>query len=188
MRRSLALLVALAGLAGAPALQAQQPVPSNADVQEFLARHRDALRPLEHIFDELADEGIQLRDERGQSLTRRNIEDRRKSLRDLTATIDALALAPQDLELAARLYLQTETLTDDLFDLSQAAYDNDREELAGRLHDLETAIDRHRAWTESYLLSLAAERQAHLVKIEKENAELKKKLAAYSQHPPGQGE
>ena len=65
------------------------------------------------------------------------------------------------------------------FDLSQAAYDDDREELAKRLHDLETVIGRHRAWTESYLLSLAADRQARLEKLEKENAELRKKLAAH---------
>jgi len=179
MRKALALLAALAGLAGSPALQAQQPVPSKADLQEFLARHRDAMRPLERVFDELADEDLPLEDERGQPLTRRSIEDRRKSLRDLTATIDALALAPQDLVLATRLFVQTETLTDDLFDLSQAAYDDDREELAKRLHDLETVIGRHRAWTESYLLSLAADRQARLGKLEKENAELRKKLPAH---------
>jgi hypothetical protein len=188
MRKTLALLVALAGLAGSPALQAQQPVPSQADLQEFLARHRDAMRPLEQLFDELADEDLPLEDVRGQSLTRRNIEDRRQSVRDLTATIDALALAPQDLVLATRLFVQTETLTDDLFDLSQAAYDDDREELAKRLHDLETVIDRHRAWTESYLLSLAADRQARLVKVEQENAELKKKLAVHEQRRGARGE
>jgi len=179
MRKVFALLAALAGLACCPALHAQQPVPSRADLLEFLARHRDAMRPLERLFDELADENLPLEDERGQPLTRRNVEDRRKSLRDLTATIDALALAPQDLELATRLFLQTETLTDDLFDLSQAAYDDDREELGKRLHDLGTVIGRHRAWTESFLLSLAADRQARLVKLEKENAELRKKLAAH---------
>jgi hypothetical protein len=179
MRKAFALLVALAGLAGSPVLHAQQPVPTRADVLEFLARHRDAMRPLQRLFDELADENLPLEDERGQPLTRRNIEDRRKSLRDLTATIDALALDPQDLVLATRLFVQTETLTDDLFDLSQAAYDDDREELGKRLHDLQTVIDRHRVWTESYLLSLAADRQARLEKLERENAELKKKLARH---------
>jgi hypothetical protein len=177
MRKVLVLLGALAALVGSPVLRAQQPVPSRAELLEFLARHRDAMRPLQQIFNELADENLPLEDERGQPLTRRNIEDRRKSLRGLTATIDALALAPQNLELAARLFVQTETLTDDLFDLSQAAYDDDREELGRRLYDLQTVIGRHRAWTESYLLSLAADRQAHLEKLEKENAELKKKLA-----------
>jgi hypothetical protein len=176
MRKALVLLAALAGLAGGPLLRAQQPVPSSADLEEFLARHRDALRPLQRIFDELAEEDLPLEDERGQPLTRRNLQDRRKSLRDLTATIDGLALAPQDLVLATQLFVQTEALTDDLFDLSQAAYDNDREELARRLYDLETVLNRHNSWIESYLLSLASERQARLRELEKENEELKKKL------------
>jgi hypothetical protein len=179
MRKALVLLVALAGLTGSSVLRAQQPAPSSADLEEFLARHRDAVRPIQQVFDELTDQDLPLEDERGQPLTRRNIQDRRKSLRDLTATIDALALAPQDLVLTTRLFVQTETLTDDLFDLSQAAYDDDQEELGKRLHDLQTVIGRHRAWLESYLLSLAADRQARLVKLEKENAELKKKLAAH---------
>jgi hypothetical protein len=179
MRKALVLLVALAGLTGSSVLRAQQPAPSSVDLEEFLARHRDAVRPIQQVFDELTDQDLPLEDERGQPLTRRNIQDRRKSLRDLTATIDALALAPQDLVLTTRLFVQTETLTDDLFDLSQAAYDDDQEELGKRLHDLQTVIGRHRAWLESYLLSLAADRQARLVKLEKENAELKKKLAAH---------
>lgn len=177
MRKALILLLVSAPLIAGAALGAQQPAPpTSEDLREFLSRHRDAMRPLERIFDALADEDLPLEDERGQPLTRRNIEDRRKSLRELVETIDALALAPQDLVLATRLLLQTEALTDDLFDLSQAAYDSDREELAKRLSDLETVINRHNSWIETYVLSLAADRQARLDELEKENNELKKKL------------
>jgi hypothetical protein len=176
MRKAL-ILLALAPLACSSVLQAQQPGPTREDVQEFLARDRDALQPLQKVYDGLAEENLPLEDERGQSLTRRNIEDRRRSLRELLATIDGLASAPQDLVLATRLLLQTEALTDDLFDLSQAAYDWDREELGKQLHDLETVVDRHSAWIESYVLSLAADRQARLRELEKENEDLKKKLS-----------
>lgn len=185
MRRVLLLLVVLAPLASGGVLRAQQPGPARADLQEFLARHRDAMRPLERMYDELADEKLPLKDERGQPLTRRNIEDRRRSLRESISTIDGLASAPQDLVLAARLFLQTETLTDDLFDLSQAAYDSDREELGNRLYDLETVVERHNNWIESYLLSLASERQERLRELEKENEELKRKLAELSRSKTG---
>lgn len=187
MRKALMLLLVLAPLASGSVLWAQQPGPTPEDVQDFLARHRDALRPLQKVYDGLGEENLPLEDERGQSLTRRNIEDRRRSLREILSTIDGLASAPQDLVLATRLLLQTEALTDDLFDLSQAAYDWDREELGKQLHDLETVVDGHSAWIESYVLSLAADRQARLRELEKENEDLKKHLSELSKPKKARG-
>jgi hypothetical protein len=43
---------------------------------------------------------------------------------------------------------------DDLFDLSQIAYDNDREELGKTFSDLETALDRNDELIEAYVLRL----------------------------------
>ncbi|MBZ5513863.1 MAG: hypothetical protein LAN62_03280 [Acidobacteriia bacterium] len=180
MRTGLLLVLLLVPLAGGSTLLAQQPGSPQTELPEFLARHRDALRPLEKIYDELANENLPLENERGQSVLRRNLEDQQKSLHELLATIDSLTSAPEDLVLATQLCLQTEALTDDLFDLSQAAYDSDREELGNRLSDIETVVDRHAAWIDSYLLKLAADRQARLSELEKENAELKKKVGELS--------
>ena len=63
-------------------------------------------------------------------------------------------------------------MTDDLYDLSQIAYDNDREDLGKRLSDLMTPLDRDRAQIESYTLTLAEETEARAEELEKRNQEL----------------
>ena len=117
-----------------------------------------------------------MRDEAGQSLTRRHIEDRRQALSDLVTTVHQLAASPQDMVSATKLLVQSETLADDLFDLSQVAYDNNREELGRQLADFLRVMDHHNALIESYALSLAAEKETRLRELEKQNQELRLKL------------
>ena len=176
MRKSLfvPLLVALgcnASWAGV-----QNKVPAAFDVDEFLTRHESSLKQLDQLYGELANENLPVRDETGQPLARRPIEDRRQALSDLIATVHQLAANPQDMVSATRLLVQSETLADDLFDLSQVAYDNNREELGRQLADFLSVMDRHNALIESYALNLAAEKETRLRELEKQNQELRLKL------------
>ena len=161
-------------------------LPLNAPAQEktlklegmpdFLARHEEFLQPLNELYDDLESENLPLRDDAGQLLTRRNIEDRRKALNDLLITVHELVPAPQDLVVTTRLFVQTESVSDDLFDLAQISYNNNREELGKRFSDIQITTDQQLELLEPYMLSLAAEKQERLRDLEKENSALKEKL------------
>ena len=177
MRKSL-LVLFLVTLGCNPSWVGAQNKGSAAfDVGEFLTRYESSLKPLDQLYGELANENLPLRDEAGQPLTRRHIEDRREALKDLVTIVHALAANPQDLVSATKLLVQSETLADDLFDLSQVAYDSNREELGRQLADLLRVMDHHNALIESYALNVAAEKEARLRELEKENQELRQKLS-----------
>jgi hypothetical protein len=159
-----------------PGLHGQERSLTAPGLPDFLSRYSQGLQPLDKLYAELADENFSLRDECGQPLARRHIEDRQRALDDLRKSVQQLASTPQDLTLAIRLFLQSETLSDDLFSLSQVAYDNNREELGKRFSDLLVLMDRHNALLESYVLEVAAERQERIRDLEKENSELRQKL------------
>jgi hypothetical protein len=143
---------------------------------DFLTRYDTNFAALDAAYSELANEQLPLRDEQGQPVGRRPIEDRRQALADLRQTARQLAANPQDLVLTATLVLHTENLADDLFDLSQIAFDNDLEDLGKRLSDLQITMDHNKDLLAAYLLALAQEKEARLHQLEKENAELEQKL------------
>ena len=72
--------------------------------------------------------------------------------------------------------IRTKSLADDLFDLSQVAYDNDREELGNRLSALQITMEDNKELLADYLLALAAEKQNRLQQLEREVDELHRKL------------
>jgi hypothetical protein len=117
-----------------------------------------------------------MHDEAGQPLARRQLEDRQQALSNLHATVNQLAARPDDLVYATRLFVQSESLADDLFGLSQVAYDNNREELGRQFTEVLRIMDRHNTLLESYLLRLAAAKEVRLRELEKENEELRQKL------------
>ncbi len=175
-------------------LHAQEMSVPPPDLREFLERYTHGLQPLDKLYAELKDEDVSMLDERGQPLARRHIEDRQRVLDGLRKSVRELASSPQDLVLAIRLVLQSEALADELFDLSQVAYDNNREELGKRLAEHLSLMEHHNALLESYLLSLASERQERIRVLEDENGELRKKLReaaakprAMSSRPAGAG-
>lgn len=162
----------------------EQLTPAN--LPGFLARYDANFRPLDAVYDELVNEKLPLRDEEGQPLGRRPIEDRRRALSNLREAARELAAHPQDLVLTAKLVFGTENLADDLFDLSQIAYDNDREELGKRLSDLQITMDRNKESLANYLLDLAAEKQDRIEQLEKEKTLLEHQLkSARKQAKPG---
>jgi hypothetical protein len=170
-------LFVLAAIVSFPsATPAQTDTLTEITFPEFLTRYEESLRPVDQAYEELANENLPLRDETGQALGRRHIEDRRQTVVSLRETIRQLGGNPQDLVLTTKLFVQTETLVDDLFDLSQIAYDNDREELGKTFSDLETALDRNDELIEAYVLRLATAKQARILELEKENQDLQKRL------------
>lgn len=159
-------------------LRAQDTGSPPTDLPEFLARYEDSLNVLELAYDELAVESLPLRNEWGQPLARRRIDDRRQALEELRKTIRRLRLSPQDLVLSTRLLIQSETLVDDLFDLSQIAYDSNSEELGKRLSGLMRTADHHNGIVESYALSVAEKQQARLRELQEENQSLRQRTGA----------
>ncbi len=170
-----------------PGLPAQESKLTSSSLPEFLARYEESLNPLDGVYAELEVENLPLRDETGQPVGRRPINDHRKALADLRQTLRQLAATPQDLVFVTTVFVQTEALADDLFDLSQVAYDNDREELAKRLADLLTGVDQSKERIESYALSLAAEMQERIHKLEDENRDLQQKLKEAMAHSKARG-
>lgn len=158
-------------------LRAQDAGAPPSDLPEFLARYEDSLNVLEQAYDELAVESLPLRNEWGQPLARRRIDDRRQALEELRKTIRQLRVNTQDLVLTTRLLIQSETLVDDLFDLSQTAYDSNSEELGKRLSGLMQTADHHNGIVESYALSLAGRQQARLRELGEENRTLRQKAS-----------
>ena len=146
------------------------------NLPDFLARYDTNFGPLEAAFKDLTNENLPLTDEAGQPLARRPLADRLLALTNLRQTARQLAAKPEDLVLATTLVIRTESLADDLFDLSQVAYDNDREELGNRLSNLQTTMEENKQLLADYLLALAAEKQNRLQQLEKEVDELHQKL------------
>jgi hypothetical protein len=159
-----------------PAGSAGQERPTAAELPDFLSRFSENFGLIEAAYTELGNEHIPLKEEEGESLGRRSSEDWHEILTELRQTTRGLAADPQDLVLAAKLVLETESLADDLFDLSQIAYDNDREELAQHLSDLQLTMDNNKDLLASYLLDLAASKQERLKQLEQENARLESQL------------
>lgn len=170
------LFFALGAWALIPGILSAQEKLTSSSLSEFLARFDQNLGPVDGAYDELINANLPLRNEEGQPLVRRPIEERRRSLAELRAIARQLTAQPQDLVLTAKLVLRTEGLADDLFDLSQMAYDNDREVLGKRLTDLQTTVDHNKELLAGYLLTLAAQKQERIEQLERENKELERRL------------
>jgi hypothetical protein len=176
MKRALILFMVSAAVFPATLLPQQKLTATN--LPAFLARYDTNFGPLQAVFKDLANENLPLTDETGQPLSRRPMEDRLLALTNLRQTGRQLAAKPDDLVLAATLVIRTESMADDLFDLSQVAYDNDREELGKQLNALQLTMEENKELLADYLLALAAEKQSRLQQLEKEVEELRQKLKA----------
>src|SRR5262249_4284264 len=102
--------------------------------------------------------------------------DRRKIVADLRVTAEELAASPEDLVLALTLFHRTQKLGDDVYELSQIAYDNDLEEPAMRLTELLATVDHRQDLIEGYVFDLAAKQQKQLMELRKEVLETPQKL------------
>jgi hypothetical protein len=175
MKKALILLFMVLVAIFPATLVAQQKLTAT-NLPDFLARYDTNFGPLQAVFKDLTNENLPLTDETGQPLARRRMEDRLLALTNLRETARQLAAKPEDLVLAATLVIRTESMADDLFDLAQVAYDNDREELGKQLGALQTTMEENKELLADYLLALAAEKQNRLQQLEKEVNELHQKL------------
>ncbi len=170
------LLFALTATAFLPSLSAQTDNLTASNLAEFLARYEESLNPVNQAFADLESEKLALRDESGEPLGRHHIEDCRQVVVSLRQIIHQLTANPENLVSTITLFIQTEALADDLFDLSQIAYDNDREELGKRFSDLQIALDHREDLIQKHALQLAAAKQDRLKQLEEENHDLQQKL------------
>jgi len=175
MKRALILLF-MASVIIFPATLLPQQKLTTTNLPDFLARYDTNFGPLQAVFNDLKNEDLPLTDETGQPMARRPLADRLQAANNLRQTARQLAAKPEDLVLATTVVIRTEILADDLFDLAQVAYDNDREDLANRLSALQTTMEQNKELLADYLLALAAEKQARLQQLEKEVDELQQKL------------
>jgi hypothetical protein len=162
----LALLVACGGSVGfGTGAEIQNLTASN--LPEFLVRFRRDLKQANLDLSHLSDAKLPLLDEAGHPLGRRRITDRRQTLIDLRKTLDDLERDPKNLVVAMTLSDQTEELADEIYDLAQIAYDNDREELAMEFTDLLKALNDDTELVQAYALKLAAEKEHELRRLQR---------------------
>jgi len=125
------------------------------------------------VFKQLEKENLPLFDPAGHTIGRRTIKDRSKELLEVRGETERLTVRPDDLALTLTFLRSTERLADDVYDLSQIAYDNDREELGKQLTDLLSALDRDQDQIEAWALTLAAAKQRQIQTLEEENRQLR---------------
>lgn len=167
------LLLFMATNAGAN--DARAPL-TTANLPQFLASYEQSLVPIDAAYADLINQPFPMRDDSGKQVGRREIQDRRKIVADLRETARELAARPEDLVLALTLFDGSEKLGDDLYDLSQIAYDNDLEEPAMRLTQLLATVNHDQDLIEAYVFHLAAEKQKQLLELQKESQEMRQKL------------
>lgn len=161
------LTAVLAVLLCSTALDAQAEKLTPATLPDFLGKLSATINQVDVAFQFLANEKLPLTDESGHPLGRRHVKDRRQAIVDLRQTANRLEKSPQDLVLTMTLSDQTEALADELYDLSQIAYDNDREELGQRFTDLLNTVNSDADLVEGYALDLATDKEQRLRQLEK---------------------
>jgi hypothetical protein len=157
------------------ATQSQTETLSAVTLPQFLMEYEKTLNSVGEVFSDLEKEKLPLLDETGHPLGRRNIQGRSRDLMELRPETERLAAKPDDLVLTMKFLNHTERMADDVYDLSQIAYDNDQEELGKRLTDLLATLDRDQDAIELYALDLAVKKQQRLETLEREKREAPEK-------------
>lgn len=133
----------------------------------FLVKFKQDINQVDAAFKQLSDAKLALFDETGHPLGRRKIKDRRQTLVDLQKTLKDFEKRPRDLVITMTLSDQTEELADEVYDLSQIAYDNDREELGMDLATLLGSFNHDADLIEAYALKLATQNEQQLRQLQK---------------------
>lgn len=175
MRPSFLLLSAFV-LSLSPALGAQESTSTAPDVAGVTARYEESLKPLDAIFEDLENENLPLKDESGEPIGHRPIENRKQALEELRQTLEKLRMNPESLKWATTFLIQSESLSDDLYDLTQIAYDNDREELGKRVSEVVGELDAQNDSIENLAFALADAKENRIKQLEEENAGLRQQL------------
>jgi len=158
-----------------------------SNLPQFLSRYEQSLKPIDAAYVDLSDQPFPMRDDSGKRVGRGEIKNRRKIVADVRTTARALAARPDDLVLALTLFDLTEKLGDDLYDLSQIAYDNDLEEPAVRLTELLATVNYNQDLIEGYVFNLATDKQKQLRQLRGEKQKVRQKLWGWRQKGVGSG-
>ena len=177
MTRRAFVLALVAAVAIPAAVRAQDQKTSPRQAPAFAARLEEVLKTADEACTEMANNHLPLRDEQGRPLNPRALEGFRPSVDEVRRLHQQLAASPADFTLTTSLFLKTDELADALFDFSQTAYDNDREDLGRRLVEISAALERNQQQIKTYLLELATELQQRVRKLEEENQDLQRRLA-----------
>jgi hypothetical protein len=176
MKYACFLLVLLAAMSVPAGIYAQDQKQPGRESPAFVVRLEEALKTADEACTDMANNHLPLRDEQGRPLGPRSLEGFRPSVESVRRLSQQFAASPADFVLATDLFLQTGELAGALFDFSQTAYDNDREELGRRLVEISAALERQQQEIKTYDLDLAAKLQQRVRKLEEENQILQRKL------------
>ena len=146
------------------------------NINELLANYQKELDEIDSAYQKIAALQPPLRYASGTVFSPEMIESRRKSVSYARRTFQQFQTNPRNLELAIRLVIRTETLTDDLTSLAELSYDSDQEELAQSLNRLTAAVDRNKHLIEAWALRLASQMQQRAQELEHENRSLSTQL------------
>lgn len=141
---------------------------TSANLPNFLTDFGQDIKQGKLAFKELTEVKLPLLDEAGHPLGRRRITDRRQTLIDLQQTLKDFKRRPRDLVITMTLSDQTEELADEVYDLSEIAYDNDMEDLAMKLTGLLARLNNDSDLIDAYALDLAAQMEHKLRALEKQ--------------------
>jgi hypothetical protein len=176
MRHAGFVCVLLATMSVPAGICAQDAKPPAREAPAFVARLEEALKTAEEVCVEMANNHLPLRDEQGRPIDPQTFEGFRPSVDSVRRLNQQLAASPADFVVATNLFLETGGLANALFDFSQTAYDNDREELGRRLVEISAALERRQQDIKTYTLDLATRLQQRVRKLEEENQNLQRKL------------
>lgn len=172
MKTAIALLLFIILCTAGPASQtgaAQTGIdkltPSN--LPSFLKTFHDDVEQVNEAFEHLSHTSKPMFDAKEETLGRRKIKDRQQTVADLKNTLDDFERRPDNLVVTMTLSAQTEELADELYDLTEIAYDNDQEETALDLTRLLGDFNNDAGLIQAYALNLASQKEERLRKLEK---------------------
>lgn len=152
-------------LAGQQQSQAIDQLTSS-NLPSFLKTFSSDVAEVNAAFEHLSKNGAAMFDSKGQALGRRRIKDREQTVIDLKGTLKDFKRQPGNLVVTMTLSAQTEELADEIYDLTQMAYDNDQEETALNLTRLLGHFNDDAGLLQAYALELASQKEQRLTRLE----------------------
>lgn len=139
--------------------------PSN--LPAFLKTFTSDVDQVNDAFEAMSKTKPPMLDAKGQTLGRRRIKDRQQIVVDLKKTLQDFKSRPENLVVTMTLSAQTEELADEIYDLTELAYDNDQEETAMQLTRLLGDFNDDASLIQAYALGIASQKEQRLSQLEK---------------------
>ncbi|HEV2418501.1 MAG TPA: hypothetical protein VGX94_11910 [Terriglobia bacterium] len=164
---SLVLVTVLCAAASGFGAQAEIDKLTPSNLSAFLKTFTSDADQVNDAFESMSKTKLPMFDAKGQTLGRRRIKDRQQTVVDLKKTLQDFKSRPENLVVAMTLSAQTEELADEIYDLTELAYDNDQEETAMRLTRLLGHFNDDASLIQAYALGLASQKEQRLSQLEK---------------------